>query len=84
MRRVKVPKNLHHLPPLGVVVSVFPIEFLKMYITQKKNILQVRSFSLSLRKRAKMQRGKFTSLHCSRSNDRLGPGSLTVIGAGEG
>ena len=36
VRRVKVPKNLHHLLPLGVVVLVFPIEFKKMYITQKK------------------------------------------------
>ena len=83
MWRVKVPQNLHHLL-LGVVVLVFPIEFKKCTLPPKNNILLVRSFSLSLRKRAKMQRGKFTSLHCSRSNDRLGPGSLTAIGAGEG
>ena len=56
----------------------------KMYITQKKIILPVRSFSLSLRNRANMQRRKFTSLDCSRSDDRLGPGWLTAIGSKEG
>ena len=31
-----------------------------------------------------MQIRKFNSLDCSRSDDRLGPGSLTAIGSGEG
>ena len=39
---MKVPQNLHHLPPLGVVGLVLPIELKKIYIIQKKYILQVR------------------------------------------
>ena len=80
VRRMKVPQNLHHLPPLGVVGLVVPIELKKIYIIQKKK----KNTAGAFRNRANMQRRKFTSLDCSRNDDRLSPGSLTARGLGEG